>query len=215
MADTDFRPGSTADFERLYQQSYARVVFTLLGMLGDHAEAEDCAQEAYAQAFTAWPRWKPDAPAEAWIHRIAINVAISNRRRQRLREVGELVKRIGRPVPAVDPADVASRADLLSALRRIPPKQAAVVILRHNHGYSNREIAAALAIPEATVASRLVSAKARLRLELGDAWRTSSGPKETSAMSEPLGEMVSKPNHGVSFASKEPDERLSVRSEDE
>jgi len=59
-------------------------------------------------------------------------------------------------------------APLLEALRRLPPKQAAVVVLRHLHGYSNREIAISLGIPEATVASRLAKAKARLRAELDD-----------------------------------------------
>ncbi len=41
-------------------------------------------------------------------------------------------------------------------------------MLRHYHGYTNREIGAALGIPERTVASRLAAAKARLRVELAD-----------------------------------------------
>jgi hypothetical protein len=84
--------------------------------------------------------------------------------------VGELVRRLGRPAPGPDPAEVAEWGDLHAALRRLPPKQAAIIVLRHQHGYSNREIAAAMQIPEATVASRLATAKARLRQQLGDAW---------------------------------------------
>jgi len=57
----------------------------VLALLRDRAAAEDCTQEAFLRAFRAWPRWRPDAPAEAWVHRIAINVAISARRRERLR----------------------------------------------------------------------------------------------------------------------------------
>jgi hypothetical protein len=41
-------------------------------ILGDPAEAEDCAQDSFVKAFQAWKRWRPDAPAEAWIHRIAV-----------------------------------------------------------------------------------------------------------------------------------------------
>jgi len=81
--------------------------------------------------------------------------------------VGELIRRLGRPDPPPDPAAQVV-APLLEALRRLPPKQAAVVVLRHLHGYSNREIAISLGIPEATVASRLAKAKARLRAELDD-----------------------------------------------
>jgi len=50
----------------------------------------------------------------------------------------------------------------------LPAKQAAAIVLRHYHGYSNREIAYALGVPERTVASRLAAAKARLRRSLGE-----------------------------------------------
>lgn len=80
-----------------------------------------------------------------------------------MREVGQLIKRLGRPAPAADPGSVAERSDLFNALRKLPPKQAAAIVLRHHHGYTNREIAAALEIPERTVASRLIAARARLR----------------------------------------------------
>ena len=42
----------------------------------------------------------------------------------------------------------------------------ALIVLRHHHGYSNREIAAALGLPESTISSRLVAAKRRLKQEL-------------------------------------------------
>ena len=139
-------------------------------MLGDPAAAEDCTQEAFVKAFRAWDKWKPGAPAEAWLHRIAINTAVSHWRRQRLREVGEIIKRVGRPSPPPSPAVIAENSELGRALRKIPAKQAAVIVLRHYHGYTNREIAAAIGVPERTVASRLAAAKARLQIELAD-WR--------------------------------------------
>jgi len=132
-------------------------------MLRDRAAAEDCAQDAYERAFKAWKSWRPDAPAEAWLHRIAINVAINGRRHERLQEVGAMLRRLGRPGPPADPAVLAERSELVAALRRLPPKQAAAIVLRHFHGYSNREIGIALNIPERTVASRLAAARERLR----------------------------------------------------
>ncbi len=166
--DPAYRPGNREDFERLYRSSYARLLGTLVGVLGDRHAAEDCLQEAFEKAFRAWPGWRPDAPAEAWLHRIAVNAAVSYQRRQRLREAGELVRRLGRPAPPPDPADAASTSDLTAALRRLPAKQSAAIVLRHYHGYSNREIAYALGIPERTVASRLAAAKVRLRGLLGE-----------------------------------------------
>jgi RNA polymerase sigma-70 factor (ECF subfamily) len=170
-----YRPGSVADFERLYRATYGRLFGTVLVMVGDRAAAEDCLHEAYLKAFRSWPRWRPKAPAEAWLHRIAVNQALSYRRWARLREAGELVRRLGRP-PETDPqATVTVSSDFLDALRRIPPKQQAAIVLRYYHGYTNREIGIALGTPERTVASRLAAARDRLRKELGPGFEPGSG----------------------------------------
>lgn len=160
---TAYTPGSEADFERLYQNSYGRILGTLTAMLGDRAAAEDCSQDAFERAYKKWATWKPIAPAEAWVHRIAINAAVSYRRKMKLREVGEVIRRMGRPEGPPDPQDQIERRDLAEALAKLPPKQAAAIVLRHYHGYTNRAIAQALGIPERTVASRLAIAKQRLR----------------------------------------------------
>jgi RNA polymerase sigma-70 factor, ECF subfamily len=161
----DYRPGDRADFDRLYRETYSRVRFTLQGMLRDGPSAEDCAQETFEKAFRAWSTWKGDAPAEAWVHRIAVNVAVSRRRSERVREVGETIRRLGRPAHAPG-ADAG--LELIDALRRLPPREAAVIVLRHYQGYSNREIAFALGAPESTVASRLAAAKRHLFEMLGE-----------------------------------------------
>src|SRR5438552_3775381 len=161
-----YTPGNEADFERLYQTSYGKILGTLTAMLGDRAAAEDCAQDAFERAYRKWSTWKPIAPAEAWVHRIAINAAVSYQRKMRLREVGEVIRRLGRPGLAPDPQEVVEHRDLATALAKLPPKQAAAIVLRHYHGYTNRAIAQALGIPERTVASRLAVAKERLRVML-------------------------------------------------
>jgi RNA polymerase sigma-70 factor (ECF subfamily) len=165
-AATAYRAGNQADFERLYAASYGKILGTLTAMLGDRAAAEDCAQDAFERAYRRWDTWKPIAPAEAWVHRIAINAAVSYQRKMRLREVGEVIRRIGRPGLAPDPQEQIERRDLADALAKLPPKQAAAIVLRHYHGYTNRAIAQALGVPERTVASRLAVAKERLRVML-------------------------------------------------
>ena len=161
-----YRAGNEEDFERLYNTSYGRILGTLTALLGDRAAAEDCAQDAFEKAYRKWSGWQPLAPAEAWVHRIAINAAISYKRKMRLRQVDEVIRRLGAPGVGEDPQDVVENQDLAAALAKLPPKQAAAIVLRHYHGYTNRAIAQALGIPERTVASRLAIAKQRLRVIL-------------------------------------------------
>src|SRR5213082_1819361 len=175
-----YRAGNEADFERLYQASYGKILGTLTAMLGDRAAAEDCAQDAFERAFKKWPTWKPLAPAEAWVHRIAINAAVSYKRKMRLREVDEVIRRIGRPRSAPDPQVIVENGDLAAALTQLPPKQAAAIVLRHYHGYTNRAIAQSLGIPERTVASRLSVSKERLRVMLKHSYGPQAMLEETA-----------------------------------
>jgi RNA polymerase sigma-70 factor, ECF subfamily len=174
----DYRPGDREDFDRLYRNSYSRLLRILFAITGDAAAAEDCVQEAFVRAFAAWPRFRPEKPAEAWIHQIAVNTAISHRRRARLRSIGELVRRLGRPGAGLDPAAVAGRSDLLRALSSLPPKVAADFVLRYHHGFTNREIARLEGVSERMVGMRLNRAREELARALGPEWR---GELPTSA----------------------------------
>lgn len=171
----DYRPGSREDFDRLYRECYPRLVRTLYAVVGDAGAAEECVQEAFVKAYRAWDRFRPERPAEAWIHQIAVNTAISHRRRERLREVGEVVRRLGRPALGRDPAQEAVAGDLLRALAALPPKLSVPFVLRHYHGYTNREIVTMTGVPERTVGLRLAQAREQLRRHLGPAWAEGRG----------------------------------------
>jgi RNA polymerase sigma-70 factor (ECF subfamily) len=165
-----YRPGSTEDFDRLYRASYPRLVRSVYGVLGDPAAAEDCVQDAFVRAFAAWPRFKPERPAEAWLHQIAFNVAISYRRRAKLREVGEVLRRLGKPAIGVDPADAVAGSDIVHALSKLPPKVSSAFILRHYHGYTRRDVAALQKVSERMVGLRLEQARKHLAKWLGPDW---------------------------------------------
>ncbi|HEV8596658.1 MAG TPA: RNA polymerase sigma factor [Candidatus Dormibacteraeota bacterium] len=171
-----YRPGDKEDFDRLYRATYQRIFATLMIILKSPAAAEDATQDAYLRAFKAWRTWKQEAPAEAWVFRIALNVAFSQRRRERLFEIGAILRRLGRPAQP-DPTE-SMQSDLVRELRALPPKQASAIVLRHLHGFTNREIAAVLKIPERTVASRLAAARARLQNRLGDRQQLEMGTSQ-------------------------------------
>ena len=169
-AKATYRPGDRDDFDRLYRTCYPRLLRIVYAITGEPASAEDCVQEAFAKAFRAWPRFRPEKPAEAWIHQIAINTAISHRRRERLRTVGEVLRRLGRPGAGADPADNASRSVLIDALAALPPRVAADFVLRYHHGYNNREIARLEGVSERTIGARLSQAREQLARTLGPEW---------------------------------------------
>ncbi|HZQ49729.1 MAG TPA: sigma-70 family RNA polymerase sigma factor [Candidatus Dormibacteraeota bacterium] len=163
VVERAYTPGSAADFDRLYRLTYPRIVRTLFAIVGTRAAAEDCAQEAFTKALRAWQTWSGDVPAEAWIHRIAVNTAISHRRREQIRALPSLLRRLGAPPPGRDPAGHAEERSVVAELRRLPPKQAAALVLRHYQGYSNREIAASLGVTERTVGNWIAAALQTLR----------------------------------------------------
>ena len=164
--DERYTPGDLEDFDRLYRASYARIVRTVAGIVGSLEAAEDCAQESFARAYRAWGGWRPEVPAEAWLHRIAVNTAISYRRKEQIRTLPSLLRRLGAPAPHSDPADAATNRAVLPELRRLPPRQSAAVILRYYHGYTNREIAAALGVSERTIGQRIADGLSALRIRL-------------------------------------------------
>ena len=125
------------------------------------------------------------------MHQVAVNTAISYRRRAKLRTVGEIIRRLGRPGHTADPADTAARPDLIRALSALPPKVAADFVLRYHHGFTNREIARLDGVSERMVGMRLNRAREELARALGAEWR---GELPTSQGS---GVVVSRESTGV------------------
>jgi hypothetical protein len=100
MASLEYKPGSSEDFDRFHRSSFNMVLCTIYGIPGDQAAAEDWRHDAFVRAFKAWKTWKPDDPAEAWLHRNCDEFAHGQLGQMRMRKVGELVLRLGCPGPA-------------------------------------------------------------------------------------------------------------------
>jgi len=152
-----------ADFDELYQSRYGDVVAMLHAMVGDLAEAQDLAQEAFCRA---WQRWRTVATYEeplAWIRRVAMNLATS--RWRHLRVVKTHLRR-ERPadVPPMEPDHVA----LVAALRRLPTDQRRAIVLHHLMDLPVAEVARDLDVAVGTVKSWLHRGRAALAAHLTD-----------------------------------------------
>ena len=130
------------------------------GLTGDRGLAEDMAQTALARAYVAWRRVSRADDPDAYLRRILVNASHRRFRRHRVTEQpGDP------PEMAIDgPAElVGERAALLAALRQLPPRQRAVIVLRYWADLTDAQIAATLGCSPGTVRSQLSRALAKLR----------------------------------------------------
>jgi RNA polymerase sigma-70 factor (sigma-E family) len=151
------RPSFDDRVEVLAPLAY-RVCFRILG---DRHDAQDLTQEALARAFARWRR--VGAYDEAWITRVATNLALGEvRRRGRSRRSA--------PDPAGSPevdALVAQRAELVEVLRSLSRRQREVVALRYLADLPEVEVARALGCSIGTVKQHASRGLAALRIALG------------------------------------------------
>jgi RNA polymerase sigma-70 factor (ECF subfamily) len=154
-------PGSRDDlaaFEVAVRPHYASLVRRLVVVLGSEHDAEDVAQDAYLRAFRSWDRFD-GTDVRAWLYTIGLRLAFNHLRRHRRWLAA--IQRI-EPRTWTDPAD----PDLWAALRGLDIRTRSALLLNVVDGYTQREIAVMLAVPEGTVASWLSRGRARLREEL-------------------------------------------------
>jgi RNA polymerase sigma-70 factor (ECF subfamily) len=141
-------------FAAFYAGAYRRLLGQLFAVTGDLAEAENVLQEAYARAFARWSRVGDYDLPEAWVRRVAINLAAMAERS--LRRRARALLRLGPPplVPELSP----DLLDLRNALAALPLGQRQVIVLHHLVGLPVEEVARELRLAPGTVKSRLAAA---------------------------------------------------------
>lgn len=134
-------------------------------LCGDRHQAEDVVAEAFARVFAHWRRGQVSEPY-AYLRRAVINEAAS-RGRRRVLEAREEPRRVGRG-RVERPLDelVAERDVVVQALRRLPLRQRAVLVLRFYDDLPEREVAELLGLSAGTVKSHAARGLERLRAEL-------------------------------------------------
>jgi RNA polymerase sigma-70 factor (ECF subfamily) len=144
----------------------------LAAVLAAHAprglEVEDLLQETACAFVRGIAELQAPAALRAWLRTIAVHVAVSAARRQGRRreepvERAELDLLLGSSGPAHDDGDA-----LRAAIGQLEPDLREALLLRCVRGLSQREIAAALEVPETTVETRLARARRKLRALLAD-----------------------------------------------
>ncbi|HEX4216383.1 MAG TPA: sigma-70 family RNA polymerase sigma factor [Candidatus Dormibacteraeota bacterium] len=148
-------------FAELYAAEYPSVYRTVRGIVLDGAAAEDLTHEAFEKAMRAWEKLPDKGNSKAWLHRIAVNTAISHWRRQRLARL--LPARLFVPGAGEAYDEIEDKSLVGAVMRPLTPQLRAVVVLHYYHEFSRDEIASLLEIPPGTVASRLAKAMQIMR----------------------------------------------------
>ncbi len=157
--------GDTRAFERLYREHSGRVYGLCLRMTRDAQLAEDCTQDTFINAWKALPQFQTRSSLSTWLHRIAVNVSLSKRRR-------------ATPVLEPEPEDSGEEGsgwvletplevqELEAAIAGLPDGARDALLLHALYGYSHGEAAQMLGIAEGTCKAQLHRARKLLRERL-------------------------------------------------
>lgn len=149
------RAGDHAAYGELVARHQGRVRGWLRHLCGDHAEADDLAQEAFVRAWTRLSKLKDAARFSSWLMKIAYNEFLQSRRssdrRNRMMERFELnQKALKGAAPAETPETAVELQRVLSILSE---RERAAVVLNYAYGYSHGEVSELTGIPLGTVKS--------------------------------------------------------------
>jgi len=174
VIDRKVEPGADlrADLERVFRTESRRAVATLTRLLGDLDEAEEAVADAFVAALETWPRDGLPANPGGWITTVARNRALD--RLRRARRHAEKVAILERDLAGSmeEPVRLGSESRLADDRLRLiftcchpalPFEARVALTLRTLGGLTTPEIARAFLVPEATLAQRIVRAKAKIR----------------------------------------------------
>ena len=164
------RLGDHAAYGELVARHQGRVRGWLRHLCGDHAEADDLAQEAFVRAWTRLGDLKDAARFSSWLMRIAYNEFLQSRRRARKRQ--RLAERLtterevhGNMAPGMQPELAVELERVLSILSE---RERAVVVLNYAYGYSHGEVSELTGLALGTVKSLIQRGNRKVRERLDE-----------------------------------------------
>jgi RNA polymerase sigma-70 factor, ECF subfamily len=155
-------PMAFGSLVRVYQSRIR--AFLLRLSAGDHALADDLAQETFLEAFRKIAQYRGEGAFAGWLYRVAYSRFLMNARRRR----GTLGEESLEQTAAPESADIA-RLDLERTMARLTPEERAALTLCYAIGYSNEEAATILSLPLGTVKSHILRGREKLKAML-ESW---------------------------------------------
>ncbi len=155
------RPGE-GGIEGLYVRSVPAAVRLAFLITGDPHLAEDIAQEAFIRVAGRFGHLRSAGAFDAYLRKTVVNLCTSQFRHRKV-ERAYLEREGGRPAASVDPPELGEADELRAALRALPPRQRAAVVLRYYEDLSEQQTGEALGISASAVRSLVLRAMTTLR----------------------------------------------------
>jgi RNA polymerase sigma-70 factor (ECF subfamily) len=165
--------GDTIAFGELVRRYQDRLYNTVYRLLDNADDAQDVVQDAFLNAYQSLDGFKGDSQFFTWLYRIAVNTAISHKRKQRLMLSIDAGRNGESRVEPLDSSDASRPGHALEqaeeerrvqrALNRLSPEHRAVLILKDMEGQKYEAMAEILGVPIGTIRSRLHRARGELR----------------------------------------------------
>lgn len=153
------RRGDQQAFSGLYQAHAGRLMTVLWRLAGgDRGLAEDWLQDAFVHAWNKLDQLRDPAAFGGWLKRLAINIALGEKRRGRLNSVDVDVD-----AAAPEPPWPAADLDLERAIARLPERSRQVLVLFHLSDLGHAEIAELMGIEPGTSKAQLHRARNLLK----------------------------------------------------
>ena len=158
------RNGDVAAFEGLYRDHVGRVYALCLRMTGHPATAEDLTQDTFVSAWRSLPGYEGRSRFSTWLHRIAVNAVLAERRAPLGRNEVSMTDDEGEAMEFADQQmDDATPIDLERAIAALPPGARDIMILHGIYGYSHEEAADMLDLAIGTCKAQLHRARQLMR----------------------------------------------------
>lgn len=189
-AIADIKRGDIAGLERLVQLYQLPALRAAYAVTGDHQAAEDIVADAFLVVYDRIAQYDERRAFAPWFFRIVVNASLKVAQRTSRTtgwdSVAEGEQEHWRHQPSSDPEEAAisheTRSVVGAAIRLLPPRQRAVLVLRYYLDMEEAAIATTLGCPLGTVKWRLHAARERLRRSLADMEQSQEkGEKEQQA----------------------------------
>lgn len=158
--------GDQAAFRVLFERHRGEVARLVYRVLGPTNDLEDVVQDVFVQVYRSISEFRGSSRFSTWLHRLAVNVALMNRRAKRSRPNLSDELPADTAAPGIGPDDDVIRRERVrvfySLLDRMAEKKRTVFILHEIEGLSPSEIAEIVGAPALTVRTRLFYARREL-----------------------------------------------------